>query len=527
MSQHSAKVSVAARRAVQARDWKAVQALAAELLRLDERSAEGHFLAGLAEKAAQRPLRAAAEFARALELDAARYDAAVELADQHTIARRNGEAAVLLGRYEHALANSPRYLDLAGTIYTNIGLPERAWPLYKRANELQPGVPLFEANLAACSVYVGRIDEAKALYLSLLQRTPAHQRNHYYLARLERARDDSHVAQMKAVLESTRLPPDRNIFLYYALGKELEDLERWDEAFDYYKKAGDAASSVSNYDVAADIELIDRIIAVCNAQWLADGPASVPTEVTGRTPIFIVGLPRTGTTLTERILSSHSQVESIGETEFLQMVLRQLSGVPGVEGVTPAMIESVASQDPARIANGYLNAVSYRLGTVPFFVEKLPFNFLYLGFIARAFPQARLVHLTRHPMDACFAMYKQVFTWAYKFSYDLASLGRYYVAHDRLARHWRTLLGERLVEVQYESLVSDPEAGTRRLLAQLGLEFEPACLEFDRNSAASATASSVQVREKAHTRSVQRWRHFERQLQPLREVLESAGVALD
>jgi hypothetical protein len=209
------------------------------------------------------------------------------------------------------------------------------------------------------------------------------------------------------------------------------------------------------------------------------------------------------------------------------MVLRQVSGVPGIEGMTPAMIEAAAQQDIGRVANGYLNAVHYRLGERPFFIEKLPFNFLYLGFIAKAYPHARLLHLRRHPMDACFAMYKQVFTWAYKFSYDFAALGSYYVAHDRLARHWRALLGGRFVEVEYEALVRDQEGQTRRLLQQLQLDFEPACLEFDRNEAASATASSVQVREKMHTRSVQRWKQFERHLEPLRRILENAGIAVD
>jgi tetratricopeptide (TPR) repeat protein len=527
MTDSLATLGARARRAVQAKDWATAQACAAEILRRDARSAEGHFLAGLAEKAAGRPLRAAEAFSRALELDPQRYDAAVELADQYLVARRDADAAELLARYEDMLTNSPRYLDLAATVYTHMGLAERAWPLYRRANELQPGVPLFEANLAACSVYLGKIDEARALYLKLLERNPNHQRNHYHLARLARARNSDHVEQMKSVLAATRLPPEKNIFLYFALGKELEDLEQWDEAFHYYKLAGDAAARVSRYDVTEDIALIDRIIEVCDAEWLAAGPARVPTEVTGKTPIFIVGLPRTGTTLTERILSSHSQVESLGETLFLQMVLRQVSGVPGVEGMTPAIITAAAQQDIGRIADGYLNAVRYRLGTPPFFVEKLPFNFLYLGFAAKAYPDARLVHVRRHPMDACFAMYKQVFTWAYKFSYSLEALGAYYVAYDRLARHWRAVLGERLVEVDYEALVGDPEVRTRQLLERLGLEFEPACLESDRNQAASATASSVQVRERIHTRSVQRWRNFERHLQPLRTVLEAAGITVD
>jgi tetratricopeptide (TPR) repeat protein len=523
MSPTIRQIAATARKAAQSRDWATVSACAGEILKRDGSSPEGYFLAGLVEKASQRPIKAAEAFAKALELDAGRYDAAIELAEQHSVGRRNAAAADLLARYETQLNNSPRYLDMAGTVYSHIGMPERAWPLYQRAHELQPGIPLFQANLAACGVYLGKIEEAKAAYKSLLERVPTHQRNHYQLARLERATDMAHVEQMKAVLRTTNLPPDKNIFLYYAIGKELEDLGQWEEAFRYYQMAGDAVTSVANYDVAADLELIDKIIAVCNQEWLTTGPARIPTDIAGKTPIFIVGLPRTGTTLTERILASHSQVESVGETQFLQMMLRSVSGVETVDSMNPAIIEAAAQKDIGLIANGYLNAVAYRLGDRRFFIEKLPENFLYLGFIAKAWPDAGIIYLRRHPMDTCFAMYKQSF---FKFAYTLDNLGRYYVAHDRLLRHWRQLLGDRLIEIEYESLVADQEGQTRALLARLGLEFEPACLEFEKNEAASATASSVQVREKIHARSVNRWKHFARELEPLRQMLERAGIAI-
>jgi tetratricopeptide (TPR) repeat protein len=518
------RISVVGRRAVELRQWVVVGQSASALLEIDSTHPEGHFLTGQLEKAARRPIRAAEAFAKALELDPQRYDAAIELAEQHSVGRRNAAAAELLAQYEPMLGNSPRYLDMAGTTYVHIGMPERAWPLYQKANELQPGLPLFQGNLAACGVYLGKIDEAGAIYRSLLERVPAHQRNHYQLARLERAKDASHVEQMKSVLRSTNLPSDKNIFLYYAIGKELEDLGQWAEAFHYYKLAGDAVTSVANYDIATDLELIDRIIEVCNADWLAAGPNPAPTDLAGKTPIFIVGLPRTGTTLTERILACHSQVESVGETQFMQMMLRTVSGVETVEGMNPTMIAAAAQKDIGMIANGYLDAIAYRLGDQSRFIDKLPFNFLYLGFIAKAWPDAGIIYLRRNPMDTCFAMYKQVFTWAYKFSYSLELLGRYYVAHDRLLRHWRQLLGERLIEIEYESLVVDQEKQTRMLLERLGLAFEPACLEFEKNEGASATASSVQVREKIHTRSVNRWRHFEEELRPLREQLESGGI---
>ena len=191
------------------------------------------------------------------------------------------------------------------------------------------------------------------------------------------------------------------------------------------------------------------------------------------------------------------------------------------------MIEAVAKIDMGSIAREYLDSVSYRLGEEPMFIDKLPFNFLFLGFIAKAWPTARIIHLGRNPMDACFSMYKQIFTWAYKFSYSLDGLGQYYVAYNRLHDHWREVLKDRLIEVEYESLVTDPVGQTGKLLDKLGLDFEQACLDFDKNQAPSATASSVQVREKTHSRSINKWTRFAEQLQPLREHLEGEGISIE
>ncbi len=518
------RLSRLGRRARETQDWATVESCAAGILNLDAASAEGYFLSGLVEKASKRPVNATQDFEKVLALDPGRYDAAIELAGQHSIGRRNGQAAELIGRYEDKLGNSPRYLDLAGTVYTEIGLSEKAWPLYQRANELQPGVDLFMANMASCAVYLGKIDEAREIYLKLLARFPNHQRNHYHLARLEKASDDRHINQMKALLKSTGLPADKNVFVYYAIAKELEDLGRWAEAFEYYKKGGDAVTTVAKYDVNEDLKLIDAIINTCNRQWLKDGCIKTAEHYPAKTPVFIVGLPRTGTTLTDRILSSHSHVQSIGETQFMQMVLRQNSGVSSIQNMNAAMIEGAAKSDIMQIGRDYMQAVSYRLGEKPMFIDKLPFNFLFLGFIAKAYPHARIIHLRRNPMDSCFSMYKQVFTWAYKFSYSLENLGKYYVAHERLREHWLETIGDRVIEIRYEDLVTDQEAQTRILLDRLGLDFEQACLDFDQNETASTTASSVQVREKIHSRSVDKWTHFANELQPLRSYLEQNGI---
>jgi tetratricopeptide (TPR) repeat protein len=518
------QVSTAARRAAQAKDWRQVRACANEILNRQRNSAEGRFLLGLAEKSSNRSEQAIKAFSTAIRLDDIRYDAAVELAEQYLNLHRYGEAVDLLRQYEPLLGNSPRYLDMAGTIYTKAGLPDKAWPLHEKANELQPGVDSLRANLAECCVYVGKIDEAKEIYTDLLEKNPNHQRNHYELSRLRRATDREHVEQMEAVLRSTSLKPEQNIYIYYAIGKELEDLEQWDEAFEYYKMAGDAAASVANYDVEADIRLIDKVIEVCNKDWLEEGTIEQTTDEVEKVPVFIVGLPRSGTTLTERILASHSKVESAGESYLLQIVIKQESRARSSDNMSPEIIESAANKDIQRIADGYLEAIDYKLGDKPLFIEKFPENILYLGFIVKAFPRCRIILQKRNPMDTCFAMYKQSF---FRYAYSLDDLGPYYVAYNRLYRHWCALLSERLIEVEYEAMVSNQEGETRKLLESLGLEFEKACLNFEKNTTASNTASSVQIREKIHTRSVHRWKFLEERLQSLKNHLQDAGIEVE
>lgn len=178
MNDYLDQVSLAARQAVQAKDWESVSACAKKILKRCKNDSKGHFLIGLVEKASNRPDRAIRAFSKAIGLDEKRYDVAIELAGQHLRLHQYGDAVTLLQRYESHMNNSPRYLDMVGTIYTNVGLPDRGWPLYKRANELQPGVDSLQANLAAWSVFVSEIDDAKKIYRHLLEKFPNHQRNH-------------------------------------------------------------------------------------------------------------------------------------------------------------------------------------------------------------------------------------------------------------------------------------------------------------------------------------------------------------
>ena len=320
------QLSTAGRRAVRARHWQKVDACGRELLRHGGADAEGYFLLGLAAKSRRETELAMREFARATALDRRRYDAAVELASLYQALGAHGEAVYRLRACEGELRGSPYYLDMAGTIFARAGLPAEAYRLYSQADALQPGLDSLRAKLAAACVHVGRHEEARTIYLDLLAKNPQHQRNHYELSRLVTARDHAHVERMLSVLRDASQAPADNTYLYYALGKEYEDLGEWDSAFDFYRKAGDAAASVASYDVNGDIRLIDALIAMGDAEWLDRDVA--PPGLHARTPLFIVGLPRSGTTLVERILSAHTQVCSAGESFFVATSLADLGAGP-------------------------------------------------------------------------------------------------------------------------------------------------------------------------------------------------------
>ncbi|GBL06121.1 sulfotransferase [Glaciecola sp. KUL10] len=516
------QLSQHARHAVQRKDWANVHAIASHIQVNFPQQAEGYFLAGLAQKAARRPAQAIQLFAQALSLDSKRYDAAIEKASQHLVLLQHNECHALLTEYETLLDNSPLYLDMAANLYTGLGLHSNAWPLYQRANVLQSDVDAFKANYAACAVLLGKVSEAKEKYGALIQKYPKYQKHHYEYSKLEAVKDERHIKQMLDILAQTNLSADKNIYLYYALAKEYEDLGQWDNAFSFYKKAGDAVLSVANYRVEDEIAVLEQIQVSCTKAWLETSNPAINESL--KTPIFIVGLPRTGTTLIERIASSHSQIESADETFFMQMAVRAASGEGGIHDPSVSTIKSAAANKIELVANTYLNAIKYRLNNSPLFIDKYPFNYLYLGFIAKAFPNAKIVYLKRHPMDACFAMFKQSF---FKFAYSLEDLGKYYVAQEKLRQHWQSTLGERLIELNYEDMVADQEGQTRMLLGKLGVEFEQACLSFELNPASSATASTLQVREKIHSRSVGKWKHFKQHLKPLQDYLQRHGIIVD
>lgn len=393
---------------------------------------------------------------------------------------------------------------------------------YSKAIELDPGNAEHYFNRAAVQRYFGDVAGAEAGFDKAIALKPEEFEAYNGRAHLRtQTRDRNHIAQLQEVIARTRSPAGL-VQLHYALAKECEDLDRFDESFASLKQGADAKRRHMKYSVETDLQIMAKICEVYGSGMFDGHIQGFPSP----DPIFVLGMPRTGTTLVERILSSHSRVFSAGELNNFSLELIRLAG-KNAGPKRPSRLDFVAATallDFRALGEAYVNGVRPLRDDRPHFIDKLPFNFLYAGLIHVALPKAKIINLQRHPMDTCFAVYKQLFRDAYPFSYDLDELGQYYISYHRLMQHWNAMLPGVIHTIRYETLVTDIEGEARRLLDYCGLPWEPECLRFHENRQASTTASALQVRQPVYTSSVGRWRHYERQLEPLRRRLEGAGI---
>jgi tetratricopeptide (TPR) repeat protein len=397
-----------------------------------------------------------------------------------------------------------------------------ARPLYQRACELDPDNPKNWIGLAVCERYCGEFEQAIEHLRRALKIEPDHAHALWILSSLRKASaSDNSIEQMHRALSDGHKSPLEQAYLGYGLGKEFEDCEMWDDAFAAVKTAGVARRISRPYDHRKSEDLVESVISSYDKAEL-EKPASGSDS---DEPVFIVGMPRTGTTLVERILGSHSDVFAAGELRQLALAVQQVTDGGGGSVLDADQIKRSTQLDFRELGEAYIASTRPRTGDSPRFTDKLPINYLYQGIIARALPNAKIIHLRRNPLDTCWSNFKVFFGDLFEYSYDMADTAAYYVLYDRLLRHWREVMPDRFLEVEYESLIENPEAETRRLLQYCELPWQDQCLDFHRSKATVTTASSVQVRQPIYKSSLQRWKYFEAGLQPAKEIFDAAGIS--
>jgi len=427
---------------------------------------------------------------------------------------------------ETAIEQAIRYDDNAANSYqmiakalTSLELHQDALTWYQRACAQQPEHLGFLINQAICLMYLGNIEAARNTLATVLTRAPQYAQAHWLISGLEKAIDQAHVEQMQQLLSQFNLPATAQALLNYACGKELEDLKQWSQAFAAFSKGAQAKRSTLAYDEAEEVSFFSTLAEKCTVEWFEKG-----TSESQCSPIFIFGQPRSGTTLVERVVSAHSSITSAGELRQLDQAVRRLTPVASSPQYSGSLAAAMAGIDAQALAQAYASQLPKHIQSAVYFTDKHPANFVYLPLILRAFPNARVIHLRRNPLDACFSNFKQLYTTAYPHSYDMGELARHYARYDGLMQVWRERFGDRFYEVQYEAFVSDINTQANMLFQFLGLPVEPQCIEFHKQSSPVSSASAVQVRQPVHKGSIGRWRQYEKELQPLIQELVAHGV---
>ena len=454
--------------------------------------------------------------------DPARLMIEVDRARALAVRGRANEACEIAFRIRDLPQLSPRQHDTLGSVFAMIALFEEAHHHCAIAARALPENAMVIYNLATATRYLGRIDEAEALFEKVISIDPDHSLAFASLASLKKWTDErNHVEALRAAAQRTIAGSEDAARLHFSSFKELNDLGRRDEAWAALEIG--AATAHALYPPVRDAKeaRTTALIEAFSVQRLRDRPAHRPS---GPRPIFIYGLPRSGTTLTERILAAHSTVTAMGETSGFTLALRTTVGHPRGRDIDADMIRRSANADWVEVARRYQQNTAFLARGATCVTEKLPHNYEFVGPIHLAFPDAPLIHVRRAPMDSLFGAYRLLFgESAYVWSYTLEDIAENYRQYRRLMAHWRKALGDKITEVTLEHLIDNQDSEIRRLLAACGLAFEDACLSPHDAEGGVSTASSSQVRKPINRQGVGAWRAYAAQLEPLRAALERDG----
>jgi tetratricopeptide (TPR) repeat protein len=419
------------------------------------------------------------------------------------------DAAAAFAAMQVEAAQDANWLARIGEGLGQCGQPEAAVACFNQALTLKPDMAELHYSKATHLIAVGQLEAAEQAFNAAIRHAPHDYDAYYNRATLRKQTpDNNHVDELQRMLRAPHRTTLAPVQLNFALAKELEDLGRDRESFAALKAGADARRAMMQYDVRGDVATMEAIARRFDKAWLDQCGRGVDADG----PVFVLGLPRSGSTLTDRILSAHSDIESLGELNDFPLALTRLCRQAGGKA---QLIDAAAALDPAHLGKAYLDRLSGRRGEARFFIDKAPANFLYIGLIAAALPGARIIHVHRDPMDNAYSLYKALFRMGYPYSYDFADLAAYIQAKDRLMAHWHRVLPGRIFDVRYEDIIADQEGETHRLLDAVGVAFESSCLDFHRNASPSATHSAAQVRQPLYSSSVGLWRRHSDDLAPL------------
>ncbi len=466
-----------------------------------------------------RPFEALTLYNQAIALDPHYVEALTNRASALAALKHPEEA---LASCDAALALAPDHVDALinrGANLTSLGRESEALLSYDAAIVSAPTAALAHENKGVALLQCGRLEEAATALETAVALEPSCARAYHHLSLARPLKPGERFVKALEALTRDDAPtraPDQ-VYAHFALGKAYADASDHERSFRHFATGNATRRKLGGYDEDAVIGLLERS-RLAYAEGLIErlgggGPTS-------SVPVFVLGMPRSGTTLVEQILASHPSVYGAGETNDLEIAAREIGGVTAALPNVPESVWRMRREDFRPLGEAYLARLQSRAGAAQRVVNKMTENFRCAGLIALALPQARIIHVRRDPLDTCVSCFTTLFVENLPYTYDLAELGRYYRAYEALMAHWRRVLPPgMMLEVQYEDVVADLEGEGRRVLAHCGLEWEPRCLDFHKTKRSVRTASVAQVRQPINAKSVGRWRAYEAFLGPLIEAL--------
>ncbi|MBF0358438.1 MAG: sulfotransferase [Magnetococcales bacterium] len=449
------------------------------------------------------------------------HDNVVALSNMSIILFSLGKTDETVSCLQRAVSIQPDYAEAhnnLGNALFSQGKLEEASASYKKAITIQADYPQAYFGLGKIQGDQGKLDEAISSYKKAIALKPDYAKAIYNLGGLVKYSDRSEIEPMLALLtKETRT--EEKCLLNFSIGKALSDLENYPEAFQYYLKANNLEREAIQFNISDEAKKFSRFQEVFNQDFFKAREEFGSSDVT---PIFIVGMPRSGSTLIEQILSSHPDVFGAGELPFFEEVIRQTLPADLINTL-PRKISKWQLNDSVRLGDEYISRIRKISSKHRFITDKLPFNFMYVGIIKLLLPNAKVIHSVRSAEDTCFSMFRQNFVGDYSYSYNMKELGQYYRLYSDMMAHWHNTLPGFIYDLQYETLTANQEQESRKLLDFCGLEWNEQCLAFHKTVRNVQTASNAQVRKPIYSSSVGGWRNYEKELKPLLDALGNPG----
>jgi tetratricopeptide (TPR) repeat protein len=514
----------AATAALAAGDYRSSEGIFREVLKIDASHLAA--LAGLAAVAIRAGNTQDAERLLRHARNRCAHHPLVQRAHGHTLlaAERLTDAEEAFRELLQLEPENPQNWAALGSVHVRLLRQQEALSAYEEAARLNPTHAGFRLAIGHVNKTLGRRAQCEEAYRECLRLDPKYAEAYWSLADLKNYFfSDAELAAMRDLLASPAADTDQ-AQLHFAIARALEQRDSYSEAFRHYAAGNGLRKRTSPFSIATFEAKSKRIVACCDAEFFRSrAGAGLPDPA----PIFVVGLPRSGSTLIEQILASHSQVEGTMELHNIPAMVRELDHLAADRDGYPESVRALSLDELTGLGRRYVAETRAVRSGRPHFIDKMPNNFSHVGLIHAILPNARIVNVRWHPMDACFSNYKQYFAHGQSFSYDLEDLGRYYRCYLTLMDHWDEMLPGKVMHLQYEQLIRDPEDAVRRLLDHCGLPFEAATLSFHENRRPVRTASAEQVRQPLYASGVGYWKRFATELEPLRAALGDCLARFD